>query len=80
MCEELHEILQQSSNEEYIENKDREGSNIAIQKKADKTEESALQGEDDGRNNRKLPLLHVQPIRIFHPSLKESGGPKHLLL
>ena len=29
-------------------------------KGADGTEESALQGEDDGRKNRKLPLLHVQ--------------------
>jgi hypothetical protein len=39
-----------------------------------------LRGEDDGRNNRKLSLLHVQPIRIFHLSLKDSGGPKYLLL
>jgi hypothetical protein len=44
------------------------------------TEESALHGEDDGRNKRKLLLLHAKPIRIFHLSLKESGGPKHLLL
>lgn len=72
--------MQQSSNKEYIEDKDREGSNIEIEEEADETEESALQGEDDGRNKRKLPLLHVQPIRIFLPSLKESGGPKYLLL
>jgi hypothetical protein len=47
MCEDLHEILQQSSNEEYIEDKDRERSNIATEEEADNTEESALQGEDD---------------------------------
>jgi hypothetical protein len=49
MCEELHEILQNSSNEEYIENKHSEGSNVERDKEADETEESAFQGEDDGR-------------------------------
>jgi hypothetical protein len=68
--EELHEILQNSSNEQYIQDKDSEGSNVEIEEEADKTEESALQEEDDGRKNRKLPLLHVQPITLFHVSLK----------
>jgi hypothetical protein len=60
MGEELHEILQNSSNEEYIENKHSEGSNVEIDQKDDENEESSLQGEDEGRNNRKLPLLQVQ--------------------
>jgi hypothetical protein len=51
MCEELQEILQNSSNEEYTENKHREGSNVEIDKEADDNEESALQGQDDGRKN-----------------------------
>jgi hypothetical protein len=42
---ELHEILQNSSNEEYIENKHSEGSNVEIDKEADETEESAFQGK-----------------------------------
>ena len=45
MGEELHEVLQNSSNEEYTENKHREGSNVEIDKAADGTEESALQGK-----------------------------------
>jgi hypothetical protein len=49
MGEEMHEILQNSSNQEYIENKHSEGSNVEIDKEADETEEGALQGEDDGR-------------------------------
>ena len=61
MGEELHEILQNSSNEEYTENKHSEGNNAEI----DETEESALQGKDDGKRNRILPLLHVQSIRLF---------------
>jgi len=32
------------------------------------------------QKNRKLLLLHVQPIQLFHLSLEYSGGPKHLLL
>ena len=79
MGEELHEIQQQSSNEEYIEDKDRKGSNLGIEEEADEIEESVLQGDDDGRN-KGLPLLHVQPNITFHLSLKENGGPKHLLL
>ena len=39
-------------------------------KGADGTEESALQGKDDGRENRKLPLLHVQSMRLFHIGLE----------
>ena len=42
MGEELHEILQNSSNEEYTENKHSEGSNAEIEKEVDETEESAL--------------------------------------
>jgi hypothetical protein len=45
----MHEILENSSNEEYIENKHSDGSNVEIDKEADETEESALQGEDDCR-------------------------------
>ena len=53
---------------------------MEIDKGADGNEESALQGEDDGRENRKLPLLHVQSIRLFHISLEQSAGKKDLLL
>jgi len=49
MGEELHEILQNSSNEEHTENKHSEGSNAKIDKELDEIEESALQGKDDGR-------------------------------
>jgi hypothetical protein len=80
MGEELHEIVQNSNNEEYIENKHSEGSNVEIDKEGDETEESALKQEDNGRKNRKFPLLHVQSIRFFHISLEQSGGKKHLLL
>ena len=47
--EELHEIRQNSSNEEYTENKHSEGSNAEIDKEVDETEEIAVQGKDDGR-------------------------------
>ena len=70
MGEVLHGIVQNSSNEEYTENKQSDGSNVERDKGADRTEESALQGEDNGRENRKLPLLHVQSIRLFHISLE----------
>jgi hypothetical protein len=60
MGEELQEILQNSSIEQYIENKHKEGSNVEIDKEVDETEETVVQGEDDGRKNRKLPLLQVQ--------------------
>ena len=78
--EELHEIVQNSSNEEYRENKQSDGSNVERDKEGDETEESAVQGDVDGRKNKKLPLLHVQSIRIFHISLEQSGVKKHLLL
>jgi len=52
MGEDLHEILQDSSNEEHTENKHSQGSNVEIEKEEDENEESALQGEDDGRKNR----------------------------
>ena len=80
MGEELHEIVQNSSNEEYTENKQSDGSNVERDKEGDGTEGSALQGEEDGRQNRKLPLLYVESIRLFHISLEENGGKKHLLL
>jgi len=80
MGEEKHEILQNSSNEEYTENKHNEGSNVEIDKEADETEESAIQGGRQWQKNRKVPLLHVQQNRIFHISLKQSGGKKNLLL
>jgi hypothetical protein len=70
MGEEQHEIVQNSSNEEYTENKHSEGINVEIYKEGDETEESALQGEHNGRKNRKLPLLHVQSIRLFHINLE----------
>ena len=38
-------------NEAYTENKHREGSNVEIDKEADKTKESALQGEDNSGKN-----------------------------
>ena len=55
--EELHEIVQNSNNEKYIENKHSGGNNVGTDKEADETEESAIQGEDDGRRNKKLPVL-----------------------
>jgi hypothetical protein len=70
MGEELHEIVQNSSNEEYIENKHSEGSNVERDKEGDETEESALQGEHDGRKNRQLPLLHAQSFRLSNISLE----------
>jgi hypothetical protein len=42
MGEELHEILENSNDEEYIENKQGEGSNVEIDKEAGETEESAI--------------------------------------
>jgi len=72
----LHEILQNNSNKEYTENKHSEGSNAEI----DETEESAIQGKDDGERNRILPLLHVQSIRLFCIILEQRGGKMHLLL
>ena len=49
MGENLHEILQNSSNEEYTEHKHSEGSSAEIDKEVDEPEESALQGKDEGR-------------------------------
>ena len=45
----MHEILRNSSNEDYTENKHSKGSNEEIDKEVDETEESALQGKDNGR-------------------------------
>ena len=44
MREEMHEILQNSSNEEYKENKHSEGSNAEIDKEVDETKKSTFQG------------------------------------
>ena len=38
MGEELHEILQQSSNEEYVEDKNMDGSNVEQVEEVDETE------------------------------------------
>jgi len=65
MGEELQEILQNSSNEEYTENKHSEGCNVQIDKKADEAEESALQGENDGRKNRNFPCFMYNQSDFF---------------
>jgi hypothetical protein len=49
MGEELNEILQNSSNEEYTENKHSEGINVQIDKEVDEIEEIALQRVENGR-------------------------------
>jgi hypothetical protein len=67
---ELHEVPQNSSNEEYTEDKDRERSNEQIGEEVDENEECTLKGEDDGSNNGKLHLFPIQLIRIFHISLE----------
>jgi hypothetical protein len=69
MGEEPNEILQNSSNEEYTENKHSEGINVQIDKEVDEIEESALQREENGRK-KELPPLHVQLSRLFHLSLE----------
>jgi hypothetical protein len=51
MGEELHEVLQNSSNDKNTENKHREGCNVETDKEADETEKCAVQREDDGRKN-----------------------------
>ena len=62
-------------------NKHSEGSKVEIDKEADEAEESVIQGECDGRKKKSnLPLLHVQSIRLFHVSLKYSGGKDYFLL
>jgi hypothetical protein len=45
MGEELHEIVQNSSNEEYTENKHSDGRNVEIDKEGDGTEGSAFRGK-----------------------------------
>ena len=70
MGEELHEILPNSSNEEYTENKHSEGINAEIDKELDEIKESALQGKRWQKNNRKQTLLHVQSTRIFRIGLE----------
>jgi len=55
MGEELHQILQNSSNEEYTnkqtnkQKKNSEGNNAGTDKEVDETEGSAFQGKDNGR-------------------------------
>jgi hypothetical protein len=65
MCEELHEILQNSGNEEYVVNKHSKVSNEETHKVAHEAQEIALQVED-----RKLPLLHIPSIKYLHVSLE----------
>ena len=62
--------MHNSSNEEYTENKQSDGSNVERDKEGDGTEGSSVQGEDDGKKTKKLPLLHVHSIRLFHISLE----------
>ena len=62
----MHEILKNSSNEEYIENKHSEGSNVEIDKEADETEESALQGEDDCRKTEVPTASHTVNQTFSH--------------
>jgi hypothetical protein len=80
MGEELQEILQKSSNEEYTQNKHSEAINVETDKEADESEGSAIQGEDNGRKSRKLLLLHVRSITLSYINLEYSGGKNHLLL
>ena len=54
MGEELHEILQNSTNEEYTGIKHSEGSNAEIDKEVDETKESTHQGKDDGRKKQEV--------------------------
>jgi len=70
MGEELHEILQNSSNKEYTENKHSEGRNAEIDKEVDETEKVHFRGKTMAEENRKLPLLHVQSIRLFRISME----------
>jgi len=70
MGEELQEILKNRSNEEYIENICSEESNVEIDEEGDRTEESAFRGKAMAQKNRKLPLLQVESIRLFHISLE----------
>jgi hypothetical protein len=62
MGEELNEVLQNSNNEEYKENKHSEGCNVEIDKEVDEIEENGRKQE--------LPPLHVHSIRLFHISLE----------
>ena len=48
--EEMQEILQNSSNEEYTENKHSEGRNVAIDKEADEAEEVHFREETMAEN------------------------------
>ena len=88
MGEELHEIVQNSSNEEYTENKQSGGSNVERDKEGDETEESALQGvivpiitmNECGWQKEQEEATASRTIRLFHISLEHSGGKKHLLL
>ena len=63
--EELHEIRQNSSNEEYTENKHSEGSNAEIDKEVDETETVHFRGKTMAEKNRKLPLLHYNQSDSF---------------
>ena len=72
--EELHEILQNSSNEEYTENKHSEGSNAEIDMEVDETEESTLQGKDDGRKKREAATaLHTMNQTLSYNCVKRKN-------
>ena len=54
MGDDLHEILQNSSIEEYTQNKPSEGNKVEIDKEADVAEERAIQGEDVERKKQEF--------------------------
>ena len=66
----MHEILRNSSNEEYTENKHSEGSNAEIEKEVDETEESELQGKDNGRKKKEAAAAS----RTINQTLSYKSG------
>jgi len=70
MGEELHEILQNSSNEEYTENKHSEGSNVETDKEVDETVGNALKGKDDGRKKQEAAAA----LRTINQTLSYRSG------
>ena len=69
MGEELHEILQNSSNEEYTENKHSEGSNAETDKEVDENKESALQGKDGRKKQEAATALHTMNQTLSYKSV-----------
>ena len=70
MGEELHEILQNSTNEEYTGIKHSEGSNAEIDKEVDEREGSAFQGKDDGRKKQEANTA----LRTTNQTLSYKSG------